>query len=184
MSWVRPATVVEDTDELNVLFICAGTPTKETVNLDGSPIPRALTYTQRFRLEWRLGDGNWGAHQTLLITPPGAAHSIWLFWAETWEFLGWYVNLQEPQARTPVGFDTVDKVLDIWVERDQTWSWKDEDELQEAIALARFSQEEAAELRAEGERVIAAWPFPTGWEDWRPDPSWPVPGLPDGWDRV
>ena len=30
----------------------------------------------------------------------------------------------------------------------------------------------------------AEWPFPTGWEDWRPDPAWPVPQLPAGWDVV
>src|SRR5919201_2134276 len=23
--------------------------------------------------------------------------------------------------------------------------------------------------------LITEWPFPTGWEDWRPDPAWPVP---------
>ncbi|MYU47459.1 DUF402 domain-containing protein, partial [Streptomyces sp. SID7803] len=22
-----------------------------------------------------------------------------------------------------------------------------------------------------------------GWEDWRPDPAWRVPELPDDWDR-
>ena len=30
-------------------------------------------------------------------------------------------------------------------------------------------------VRAEAARVLEEWPFPTGWEDWRPDPSWPVP---------
>lgn len=184
VSWVRPVTVVEDRDDLNVLFLSAGTPTKEPVHDDGSPIPRSLTYEQRFQLDGRVGDGNWGGHQTLLITPPGAAHSIWLFWTEPWEFTGWYVNLQEPQTRTPIGFDTSDQVLDIWVEPDLTWSWKDEDELEDAIRLGRFSPDEAAAIRAEGENVVAAWPFPTGWEDWRPDPAWPVPQLPVGWERV
>ena len=184
ISWVRPVTVVVDENARNVLFICAGTPTKEPVQLDGSPIPRSMPYEERFKLALRLGDGNWGTHQTLLITPPGRAHSIWLFWTETWDFLGWYVNLQEPQVRTPVGFDTVDQVLDIWVEPDLSWSWKDEDELEAAVRLGRFTPGEAAAIRAEGERVIASWPFPTGCEDWRPDPSWPIPRLPDGWDRV
>jgi hypothetical protein len=39
-------------------------------------------------------------------------------------------------------------------------------------------------VRAEGERVLAAWPFPTGWEEFRPDPAWPLPGLPEGWEHV
>lgn len=184
VSWVRPVTVVEDSEELNVLFICARTPTKEPVNVDGSPIPRSMSYEDRLGLALRIGDGNWGAHQTLLLTPPGKAHSIWLFWTEAWDFRGWYVNLQEPQVRTPVGFDTCDQVLDIWVEPDLAWSWKDEDELKDAVRLGRFKPDEAAAVRLEGERVLEEWPFPTGWESWRPDPSWPVPQLPDGWDRV
>ena len=27
-------------------------------------------------------------------------------------------------------------------------------------------------VREEGERVIAAATWPTGWEDWRPPPDW------------
>ena len=26
------------------------------------------------------------------------------------------------------------------------------------------------------------WPFASEWRDWRPDPAWPIPRLPDGWD--
>src|SRR5262249_17524727 len=38
--------------------------------------------------------------------------------------------------------------------------------------------------RAEGERALTEWPFPTGWEEWRPDPRWKLPQLPAGWDVV
>ena len=33
-------------------------------------------------------------------------------------------------------------------------------------------------------RLVDEWPFPTGWEDWRPDPGWEPPTLPAGWDTV
>lgn len=183
-SFVRPVRVVEDTLEQSVLYLAARTPTKRRVQLDGAPISRELPYEQRFGQPWRLGDGTWGDRQTLLVTPVGAAHSIWLFWSEAWEFQGWYVNLQEPLRRTPLGFDSVDLVLDVWIEPDLRWNWKDEHELEAAARVGRFSPDEAAAIRAEGERVLREWPFPTGWEDWRPDPSWPVPQLPTGWDRV
>lgn len=44
-------------------------------------------------------------------------------------------------------------------------------------------------IRAEGERVIAQLearepPFCDGWERWRPDPAWPIPELPVGWDEL
>ena len=34
--------------------------------------------------------------------------------------------------------------------------------------------------------VIRAWgpPFADGWQDWRPDPSWPYRPLPEDWDRT
>jgi hypothetical protein len=32
--------------------------------------------------------------------------------------------------------------------------------------------------------VIAARPWPTGWEEWMPNPVWPCPELRDGWDIV
>jgi hypothetical protein len=184
VAWVRPVTVVEDANPLNVLYLRAGTPTKRPVRLDGAEIPRSTPYEERFGLEWRPGDGNWGANQTLLLTQPDRAHSVWLFWTVGWDFLGWYVNLQEPQTRTPIGFDTVDQVLDIWVQPDLSWEWKDEHELEASVRLGRFTPEDAAAIRAEGERVVAEWPFPTGWEDWRPDPAWTVPQLPDKWDHV
>ena len=59
--------------------------------------------------------------------------------------------------------------------------WKDEDELERAAAEGLL---DAAEVRAEAERVLAARPWPSGWEEWRPDPSWPAPVLPDGWEVV
>ena len=36
----------------------------------------------------------------------------------------------------------------------------------------------------EANRVLDEWPFPTGWEDWQPDPAWSLPTLPEGWDVV
>ena len=33
-------------------------------------------------------------------------------------------------------------------------------------------------LGGKAQRVIATNAFPTGWEDWGPDPSWPAPTLP------
>ena len=92
------------------------------------------------------------------------------------------MNLEAAWQPFALGFDTEDHILDIWVERDGTWRWKDEDELEVALETGFVTPEEAAAIRAEGERVVAEWPFPTGWEDWEPDPSWPVPRLPAGWD--
>ena len=59
--------------------------------------------------------------------------------------------------------------------------WKDEDELVEAARLGYLDE---AAVRAEAAKVLAEPPWPTGWEDWRPDPAWEVPAMPAGWDTV
>jgi predicted RNA-binding protein associated with RNAse of E/G family len=123
----------------------------------------------------------------LKLTRFGDAHSLDLFWDDaTGDFLGWYVNLQTPLQRSPLGFDTTDQALDVVIDPDGSWRWKDEDDLAACVELGLFTTQEAAEIRAEGEQVIAVLPslIPTGWEDWRPDPAWQLPALPAGWDAV
>ena len=111
----------------------------------------------------------------------GRSHSIYLFFSPDGAFEHWYVNFEQPLRRTLVGYDTFDHKLDLIVMLDGTYRWKDEDELEQAAALGIV---DAAAVRAEGQRVLEEWPFPTGWEEWRPDPTWPAPQLPEGWDRV
>jgi Protein of unknown function (DUF402) len=98
----------------------------------------------------------------------GDAHSLWLLWDEGWSFVCWYVQLWAPVVEQDGFVETMDHALDVLVEPDGTWRWKDEDDFAEAQALGIFTAEEAAAIRAEGERVVAARPWPTGWEDWRP----------------
>ena len=127
----------------------------------------------------------WHTNRVLRLTTFGRAHSFDLFWDDAnGEFRGWYVNLQAPLVHTRLGFDFRDHALDIWIASDGSWQWKDEDELELAVELGVFTGEQAAAFRAEGERVIAERPWPTGWEDWRPPPEWPLPELPHDWHVV
>ncbi len=55
-------------------------------------------------------------------------------------FRGWYVNLQAPLPAPDVGFDTREHVLDVLIPADRSsWTWKDEDELDEAVAEGLFT---------------------------------------------
>ena len=110
------------------------------------------------------------------------SHVLALFWDESWTFRCWYVNLQTPLEERPLGFDYTDLALDIVVAPDGTWAWKDEDDFLEIQRLGVLDPPAAAALRADGERVIAEGPWPTGWEHWRPRPEWTPLELPDGWD--
>ena len=174
-----PHVLVEETPELAVLYIPPGTRGRK-------PRRAVLDDPSQLRtLRWDHVEHVWHGSHALRLLRPAVAHCLYLFWAEAdWAFEGWYVNLQAPFVRSRVAFDTRDHALDLVVEPDGTWRWKDEDHLALAVAVGAFTREEAGAIRAEGERVVAEWPFPTGWEEWRADPSWPLPALPVGWDVV
>jgi len=129
-------------------------------------------------------DLTWAHTHVLQLVRPGDSYTVEVFWDDAWSFVGWYVNLQAPLRQTELGFDTTDWALDVWVEPDGTWAWKDEDDLAEGVELGVFDAEAAAAVRAVGESVIAEGPWPTGWESWRPPPDWAPLALPAGWAAV
>jgi hypothetical protein len=177
-SGALPTRLVSEEDDV-VLWLAAGTivvwPAIGGLRL--GDVPPA----ERFTLPWEVIERPWAGHGVLILGRPGRAHSIWHFWDDA-GFAGWYVNLEEPWRPNRFGFDTRDHELDLWVESGGSWRWKDEQELEIAVEAGFFSPEQATEFRAEGEAVLAEWPFPTGWEEWRPDPGWPVPWVPSDWN--
>jgi hypothetical protein len=184
-----PVTVVNDEADLSVLYLAEGTPIKWPALPDGGD-PRSIPPEDAFRAGWSTIDRNWTGHGILMVTDPGAAHSVWHFWRDpNRTFWGWYVNRHAPLRRTPLGSDSDDHTLAIWVEQPRAWEWKDEQELAAAVKVGYYSADQAAAIRAEGKRVverIERWdsPFRDGWERWEPDPAWPLPELPAEWGRL
>jgi hypothetical protein len=178
----RPTTVIEDDGEGIVAYLSPGTqwfgPLIEN---------RATVVRDAANGTLQRGLMTWTTHHTLLIVRPGDEYSPYGMWNGSGELVCWYINLQEPMRRSPIGYDTRDQLLDIVFAPDlQSWTWKDENELEEAIGYGFFTQERAAQVRRSGEAVIelvergdAWW---THWGDWAPDPSWPIPVLPESWD--
>jgi hypothetical protein len=167
-----PHVVVELTDEHVVLWLPGGAWGKQFA---GKPLHNTESLEEA---DWTLRDKLWEGDGVLKLHRFGTRHSLWHF------DHCWYVNLEEPWRESRLGWDTRDLALDIVVSRDGSWYWKDEDHLAAAVERGWISRDQATLVREEGERVLAARPWPTGWEDWRPDPSWPIPELPEGWDVV
>lgn len=179
-----PFMVVQDRDRLVALFLPQGTYYRRWVSDTKSNFPGSVA--RGLFVEAR-------AHADILrLMFPGRFHSVWLFWnasARERPFLGYYVNMEEPFRRTPIGFDTNDHTLDIEVTPELSWRWKDEALFDEMVELGRYSREFAGVVRSEAAQIIAAIeargsPFGDGWEAWAPDPSWTRPILPAGWEEV
>jgi hypothetical protein len=177
----RPMIVVRDDPEQTTLFLPGGVRCGVPIGEDGS----SLRLPDR---PWRLEVRPRGDRSVLSFAWPDTPYAV-LLWVAEDEHRVWYVNLEDPIERTPIGFDTVDHALDVVIELDRSsWRWKDEDELARAVRAGLFSQAEAADFYDWGKRAVdrvlaSEPPFDRAWEDWQPDPGWPVPELLDGWDR-
>jgi hypothetical protein len=125
----------------------------------------------------------WDGTELVQLFPRGRAYSLWIVRDPTHALVGWYVNLEDPQVFGDSTITTSDHVLDIWVPAETGEpEWKDEDELAAALSVGRVTAELAVAIRAEGERVWAERPWPTGWEDWLPPADWTPAELPNGWE--
>jgi hypothetical protein len=165
--------VVADGEELVALWIPRGSPAKYHVDAAGSEV--------RIPNRESLLADRVAARDALALLKPNGRHSIWLFWREDGAFDNWYVNFERTLGWNGPSFDMVDQKLDLIVGADLKVHWKDEDELEHAASLGLV---DADDVRLEAARVLERWPFPTGWEKFRPEPIWSLPVLPPRWDCV
>ena len=117
----------------------------------------------------------------VVLCDEGEPWTLWHFQNEAGEFDRWYINFERYLGRNTVAYDSADHKLDLIARPDGSLEWKDEDELVEA---GRRGLVDVTEIRRDADLAVAQSPWPTGWEDFRPDPSWSVPALPPGWEAV
>lgn len=187
----RPMRVVQDERDLVALWFPRGTrwmapiddPGREWNGDRGERLAECAV-----RGEWLYRELEWDV-DTLSLMRPGAWHALWVSWLPGGEHWGWYVNLQRPFRRSRLGFETMDLALDLIIDPDGSWRWKDEDELEIFVARGVFERDLPARLRAEALGVVeiaehGGGPFGEPWPEWRPDPGWQLPELPPGWNRI
>jgi Protein of unknown function (DUF402) len=188
--WV--GRVVADDERGLCLWIADGAAFQDVGAADGRSF-REVPFAQWPGTAKRLHLLRWSTSM-LMVHPPGADYSLWLFFDGDGRFRNWYVNLERPVVRWDdgalAGLDTLDYDLDIVVAPDRSWRWKDEDEFAHHLAHPEvYWCEDERAVRAEGERLVGLieagrFPFDGSWCDFAPDPGWPVPGeVPAGWDR-
>jgi hypothetical protein len=176
---LKPAVVVEDSERAVILYI-----PNRVATLVSRPVPAGRPKPWGPG-EWELAPTGWDRWHALFVHRPGEWRATWVLWTPEWEFLGWYVNLQEPLWRTRWGFDNRDLQLDIVVGPGRRWRWKDEDDLSRSIACGLISEAKAAATRESADAAIAEieggrWPFDDVAVAWRPEADCVMPALPAG----
>ena len=89
----------------------------------------------------------------------------------------------------PNAIDTLDLDLDLIVRPDFRLEWKDENDYQTAIEKEIVLPEWVAEIEKAQVEILTnierrAYPFDGSWLDWKPDPNWSPPMLPENWDKI
>ncbi|MEV0902454.1 DUF402 domain-containing protein [Actinoplanes sp. NPDC049802] len=188
-----PLRVVEDRGDAVVLWAPAGTRGWH------ANMPDGRTMAQTPLPEWsatpRIPAPHIVDHGVLSWHPRGRDYSIRWFYRTDGTFYRWYANLEAPPVLWRdgglAGLDTADWDLDVVIEPDRTWEWKDEEVFRQRLTMPEaYWVDDEERVRRAGEEVIAlveagAFPFDGTWCDFRPDPAWPsLPTeLPPGWDR-
>lgn len=175
-----PMWVVEDSDDVLALYLPTGAP----VGFASGAWPIATE-----RHPWDVGERPvWKGHGVLHLHRPADPYCVIVFWTgPERKFSHWYVNFQAPYRRSGIGIETLDHVLDILIQPNGEWTYKDAEEIDEAVALGLYSEEEAGRVRADAERVgrmITSgdqW-WSSEWAAWTPPQRMRDPrGFPDGW---
>ena len=135
-------------------------------------------------------EDKWFGAPVVRVHRKGTPWSVWR-WHDGSDWRpDWYVNLELPWVRTPIGFDSQDWALDVVAstEPDGTWfvRYKDEDELAFYADLGYLPEVMLSMIQRAGEdatrtALARTFPFDADWSQWIPDPAWPAPELPSEW---
>ena len=186
--------VVEDKPEETVLLLMSGAQCafpegywRWRKNKDFS---QGTRWQEAQRDHISLREFSWERNRLLIFLEPEKFYSCYLFWDHaSGQFICYYINFQLPYHRSHCGFDTLDLDLDIVIDPQYNWEWKDEDEYQAGISEAAIQQEWVRRIEKSQEEVFdrinkRSYPFDGSWLQWQPIPTWLPPKLPEQWRTV
>jgi hypothetical protein len=139
---------------------------------------------------WKLKNYSWKTFRTLFVLEPQKYYTTVFYWnAGSNQFLQYYINFQTPFIRSHSGIDTRDLELDLIVNPDLSYEWKDLDKYQKGIQSGVILPEwipgiESAKVEIFDKLTKHQYPFDGSWLNWRPDPAWSPPRLPKNWEVI
>lgn len=133
--------------------------------------------------DYELGEWTWKWASFVTEITSERWFTVTRKYGEDGALLGWYINFERPPLWHGTGWDTFDLLVDLVVEPDGTWHWKDEDEYAQGRRLGLVTDAEHAAVDSAREQALAlvkarAGTFGDGpGLRWSPDPAWPLPTL-------
>ena len=140
-------------------------------------------------IPWRQEKYLFHTNRFLILLKPGDFYATIYIWQhETNLFQCYYINFQLPFQRSHCGFDTFDLELDIVIGPDYGWRWKDAEDYQRGIEAGILLPEwvrgiETAQKDVFDKLEQRQYPLDGHWLDWKPNPTWTAPKLPENWDQ-
>ena len=185
----QPVIVVKDTPEEMCVTLLPGTECVAPEGyLDGKDsAKRRWSFKEK---DWKLENYAWRTNRLLILLEPDTYYSTMFFWrADSNDFLLYYINFQLPFQRSHCGIDTLDLDLDLIINPDFSFRWKDEDDYQKAIdhevIMPEWTQAiEIAKKEIFNKLEKRQYPYDGSWLNWMPDSHWLPPKLPKNWDKI
>ncbi|HEY3312920.1 MAG TPA: DUF402 domain-containing protein [Anaerolineales bacterium] len=140
--------------------------------------------------DWNLEKYHWRTNRFLILLEPQKFFaSIYIWNHASGDFECYYINFQLPFVRSQCGFDTYDLELDLVIDPDFQWHWKDVEGYQEGVRLGAIRPEWVEGIEQAKKDVFARlenrfYPLNARWLNWLPDQTWAPPQLPPGWDKL
>ena len=185
----QPVIVVKDTPEEMCVTLLPGTECVAPEGyLDGKDsAKRRWSFKDK---DWKLENYAWRTNRLLILLEPNTYYSTMFFWrADSNDFLLYYINFQLPFQRSHCGIDTLDLDLDLIINPDFSFRWKDEDDYQKAIDHEVIMPEWTQAIEISKKEIFykiekRQYPCDGSWLNWMPDPDWLPPKLPKNWDKI
>lgn len=182
-----PQWVVESTANMLCTYQPAGTVSVRASN-KGLPYAEGLSCSERKLAALATGESRPARTSEnpskLYVYTPGSWARVNLGWNPSdGRFLGWYVNFERPAQATDDGISSKDLLLDLYINPDRSWEWKDREEFKAAVDRRIVEPELQDTFEGEAQRVIAraiagVGAFDPRWQTFLPPASWGRPELP------
>lgn len=185
VSYCFAANLIEDSEHYIALYQPHGAPIRRRTGRRGGPRGSILKDGWNGAHEER----KWNGQPSVRVHPAGRPYAVIRAWdALAQRFDGWYVNLELPWLRSPLGYDSRDLVLDIVAENDlSVWHWKDDEHLSWSIDQGILTAGQATWIREAGWAAASDLESRRDvfderlWKRWTPDDLWSTPTFGTNW---